>query len=142
MHTISFKKLKSIFLWSVFLSALYGLSVLSYVWWHCVNSNLPGGKYGPLDAYRHTLASAVVAYSSSPKLVIIITKIMEGKGRPIDKMDQHNNAIGAAIGEQADSLSSLEQCVKNQILKGTTNTQNIMQSTWLSKVFWRENIFW
>ncbi len=134
--------LKKYILWFLLVSFLYAFLVLSYVWWQCYQSNLPGGKYGPLDAYRHTLASAVVAYTSSPLLVKTITVIMERKHWPIDKMDEHNNAIGIRIGLQVHAFSTIENTVKTQITYGKINATNAQQTTWLARENWKENRFW
>ena len=42
--------------------AVYPAGLLGYVWYHCWSTGLEGGKNGPLDAYRHALSSAMVAY--------------------------------------------------------------------------------
>ncbi len=124
------------------LIGLYALFVLGYVWWHCHSSGLEGGKYGPLDAYRHTLASAAVAYTTTPKLVRAVTIIMEYKNRPIDLMDQHNNAIGARIGVNAKSLSDLDAAVKHQVAHGAIDASSVNQTTWLPPQYWQESLLW
>ena len=128
--------------WPLGLTGLYVAFVLGFVWWHCHKSGLEGGKYGPLDAYRHTLASAVVAYTTTPKLVVAVTNLMEFKNRPIDLMDQHNNAIGARIGMQVDSLFKLDAAVKAQVSRGTINATDANQTTWLPQQEWLESLLW
>ena len=62
----------------------YPVFVLGVVYAKCLGSDLPGGRDGPGDAYRHTLASAIVAYTSSPRCVDWVTRVMErdSDGRP------------------------------------------------------------
>ncbi|MGB4813302.1 MAG: hypothetical protein WBP13_12595 [Methylophilaceae bacterium] len=124
------------------LSALYTAFVLSFVWWHCYQSPLTGGSNGQLDAYRHTLASAVVAYTTSPKLVEITTIYMESNNTPANLMDQHNNAIGANIGITAHSFSSLTMLVDAKIRQGKVNATDQNQTTWLPKTRWRTSVIW
>lgn len=124
------------------LATLYPILVLSFVWWHCYQSPLTGGTNGPLDAYRHTLASAVVAYTTSPKLVEITTFWMENKNQPANLMDQHNNAIGAKIGIHANALSNLPSIVTTQILRGKVNSSNPNQITFMPKSWWKDSLLW
>jgi len=46
-----------------FIVFFYPMCVLTYTWTCVFQSDLEGGKNGPLDAYRHTLASAVVSHT-------------------------------------------------------------------------------
>ncbi len=125
---------------------IYGALALSFVWWHCYTSNLNGGRNGQLDAYRHTLASAVVSYTSSPKIVTLVSLIMERKNLRANIMDKHNNTIGAQIGERisnrAESLKALESDMKMRVLQGAVNTLNSAQITWLPAQYWRESLWW
>ena len=127
---------------AILLPFLYLVFVLSFVWWHCYFSQFTGGKNGPLDAYRHTLASAVVAYTSSPKLVHIVSIVMENKGHAANLMDKHNNAIGAQIGAKANSLDELENQVNMRVLQGAVNAPISTQITWLPAQTWRESLWW
>jgi hypothetical protein len=129
-------------LWLILLPIIYAVFVLSYVWWQCFTSPLLGGKNGQLDAYRHTLASAVVAYTTSHKIVNLVTMVMERKGTEANLMDRHNNAIGAQIGSKAASFSVLKPAVILQISQGTINATNATQTTWLAQPYWSENLFW
>jgi hypothetical protein len=124
------------------LTTFYPIFVLSFVWWHCYQSPFKGGTNGPLDAYRHTLASAVVAYTTSPKLVEITTFWMENKNQPANLMDQHNNAIGAKIGSNANAFSNLPSIVTAQILHGKVNASNPNQITFLPKSWWKDSVLW
>ena len=141
-----FKISKKYLLLAILLPIIYGALVLSFVWWHCYTSNLNGGRNGQLDAYRHTLAGAVVSYTSSPKIVTLVSLIMERKNLRANIMDKHNNAIGAQIGarisNRADSLKELESDVKMRVLQGAVNTPNSAQITWLPAQYWREILWW
>ena len=124
------------------LLAVYPAFVLGYIWIHCYQSDFIGGRNGQLDAYRHTLASAVVAYTLSPRAVVIVTEIMERKGSVGNLMDQHNNALGSAIGVNAKSLYELNSRVINHIQHGAVNTSSRTQTTWLPRNFWSKSFFW
>jgi hypothetical protein len=123
------------------LTSFYSLLVLSFVWWHCYTSDLHGGKNGQLDAYRHTLASALVAYTTSPKLVSLVSTVMERKNQPANLMDKHNNAIGAQLGTRANALAALSSQVKTLVLQGAVNTSISSQITWLPTQAWGENVW-
>ncbi len=127
---------------SLVLLTIYPAFVLSYVWRECFFSDFQGGKSGQLDAYRHTLASAVVTYTSSPKVVDIVTVCMEGKGRADNLMDRHNNLIGAKIGLTAKSFSQIHTLVRQQVSKGTENAIENSQITWLARPYWGKSLFW
>jgi hypothetical protein len=66
-----------------------------------MRSNFTGGRHGPLDAYRHTLASAVIGFTLGPRAVQWATWAMENAGKDANRMDRHNNLIGADIGARA-----------------------------------------
>ncbi len=121
---------------------IYIVFVLSYVWWHCYKSPLEGGANGQLDAYRHTFASAVVTYTTSPKVVRLVTVLMERKNRTANLMDQHNNAIGIHIGMQAKSLDEIDASVVAQVENGTVDATDKMQTTWLPKKYWSHGFLW
>lgn len=142
MKLHSFKNLKKLLQFSILLPFIYSALVLIFVWWQCYTSAFQGGKNGQLDAYRHTLASAVVAYTSSPKMVGLVTAVMENKNSAANLMDQHNNAIGANIGAHASSISSLPMLVNAQITQGKVNTSCQNQTTWLPKSWWKEGLLW
>ena len=122
--------------------SLYPTFVLSYVWGACFLSDFQGGKHGQLDAYRHTLASAVVAYTLSPGVVGLISRLMEHNSTPDNLMDTHNNAIGASIGARANSLSEIKYSVFNKVKDGTENAVNRNQTTWLARPIWANSLFW
>lgn len=136
------KILQKIIQYTVILGCIYSASVLSFVWWHCYTSPLQGGKNGPLDAYRHTLASAVVSYTTSPKVVSLVTLVMEHKNKLPNLMDRHNNAIGAQLGTQVNAFAKLDSAVKSQIATGTINSTLSNQTTWLPKPYWGNHVWW
>ncbi|HEU0305371.1 MAG TPA: hypothetical protein VFR30_00215, partial [Lysobacter sp.] len=78
----------------------YPAFVLVATYSHFFAADFPGGRNGPADAYRHSLASAIVAYTLSPRCVDWVTAVMErgGEGSPARAMDAHNNRLGARIG--------------------------------------------
>lgn len=127
---------------SVAFVVIYIVFVLGYVWWHCYQSPLEGGSNGKLDAYRHTFASAVVTYTTSPKVVRLVTVLMERKNRAANLMDQHNNAIGIHIGMQVKALDEIDPRVVAQIENGTVDATDKMQTTWLPKKYWSHGFLW
>ena len=128
--------------WFLLLFFIYSASVLIFVWWQCYVSPWQGGKNGQLDAYRHTLASAVVAYTISPKLVTLVGTVMERKNFESNLMDKQNNRIGAEIGAKARSLNEVCQNVVAQVAQGTVNASNANQTTWLPQSYWGEALLW
>lgn len=124
------------------LLSAYPLFVLIYTWSCVFKSPLEGGRNGPLDAYRHTLASAVVSYTLNKQAVEIVTRIMESKGKDSNKMDVHNNRIGAIIGAKSKSFRDLEPSVRESVTKGAVNSTNNDQITWLPKERWGSTRIW
>jgi hypothetical protein len=133
---------KKYMLWAMLLPVAYCIFVLGFVWWQCFTSGLQGGRNGQLDAYRHTLASAVVAYTTSPKIVSLVSLFMEHKGNAANLMDVHNNKIGAQIGSNATSFIELKSAVILHILQGAINAKTATQSTWLPPQYWSDSLFW
>lgn len=136
------KTLELCFKLALALALLYVVLVLGYVWWHCYQSPLKAGANGPLDAYRHTFASAVVAYTTSPKVVQLVSKVMERKNRPANLMDKHNNAIGMRIGQQVKSLDEIHARVLVKVESGTVNAADSDQTTWLPPQYWGRAFLW
>jgi hypothetical protein len=130
------------FLVFIFILSLYPLFVLGYTFSHVYRSDLPGGRHGPLDAYRHALASAVVSYTMHEKAVHLITSIMERAGKASNQMDRHNNHLGAKIGAQSSSFHELEPTVRQHVKNGAIYTSNREQITWLPKEKWRHGKMW
>jgi hypothetical protein len=122
--------------------SIYPSCVLIYTWTCVYKSNLEGGRGGPLDAYRHTLASSVVSYTLGEWAVDTITFLMESGGKDSNKMDGHNNRIGAKIGSHAKSFNELESKVYKRVLAGAAYSKNTNQSTWLTKERWRDGKIW
>jgi hypothetical protein len=126
----------------VLLASAYPAFVLGYTWSHVVRSNLSGGRHGPLDAYRHTLASAVVGFTLGPRAVEWATWAMESAGKDASRMDRHNNRIGAGIGASARSFSEIEPAVHAQVLRGAVNARDPGQVTWLPPERWGASRLW
>ena len=122
--------------------SIYPLFVLTYTWTCVFRSDLEGGRHGPLDAYRHALASAVVSYTLHPRAVELVTRLMESKGKNSNTMDRHNNRIGSQIGATAKSFRDLEPAVHQSVLHGTVHSTNTNQITWLPKDKWRKHRLW
>lgn len=124
------------------LLASYPVLVLGYVWIKVEQSELPGGHNGPLDAYRHTLASAVVSYTLNERVVEWVSGIMEHKQIATHLMDRHNNRIGARIGSKAKHFSEIEPAVAKSIAEGAIFTRDPDQSTWLPESIWSDQKMW
>jgi hypothetical protein len=126
--------------WLAMLGALavYPLLVLGYVYWHSLGSALPGPRHGPQDAYRHVLASAVVAYTTSPTVVDWVTAVMEFADEPSSRMDRHNNAIGASVGAAASAFAQIRPQVALRVRSGRVNASDPRQVTWMPPQTWRE----
>nr|WP_232338602.1 hypothetical protein [Lysobacter soli] len=106
-------------------------------------AGLPGGRNGPADAYRHSLASAIVAYTSSPRCVDLVTAVMErgGQGNAARAMDAHNNRLGARIGAAADSWTAMQQAVLAAVNEGAIDARSPDQITWLAPHAWQERLY-
>ena len=120
-----------------FILCIYPAFVLGYTWIKVAQSDLPGGRHGPLDAYRHTLASAVVAYTLNEEAVEWVNGRMEDERYLTQRMDIHNNRVGARIGSQANSFWEIEAAVAKQIASGQVMTRDAHQSTWLPEACWQ-----
>jgi len=125
------------------LFSVYPAFVLLYTWSCVFRSDLQGGRNGPLDAYRHTLASSVVSYTlGKPTAVNLVTRIFESKGKDSNAMDSHNNRIGAGIGSNALAFRELEPRVHRAVMNGTVNAADPNQITWLPESKWRNAQMW
>jgi hypothetical protein len=122
--------------------ASYPTFILGYTWLGVAHAGLPGGRHGPLDAYRHMLASAVVAYTLHPCAVDLATQVMERGDDEARRMDRHNNRIGAAIGTRARSFAQLEREVQARVRGGTIRASHPAQATWLPRPRWRDDRLW
>jgi hypothetical protein len=121
----------------------YPLFVVAAVYPRYLAADLPGGRNGPADAYRHSLASAVVAYTLSPRCVDWVTRVMErdGEGSRSRAMDAHNNRIGARIGASAESWTSMQQAVLAAVNAGMIDAGSPDQITWLAPDAWQKRLY-
>lgn len=123
--------------------AAYPAFVVTTVYSITLNSGLPGGRHGPRDAYRHCLASAIVAYTTSPRLVAFVTQVMEGDGAgDTHAMDAHNNGIGASIGTVARSWGDMLRSVRATVDGGREEVDPLRAEAgrivWLPSDRWRD----
>jgi len=122
------------------LLSIYPCFVLIYTWNFVYRSNLEGGRNGPLDAYRHALASAVVSHTLGEWAVNLMTSLMESGGKDSNTMDSHNNRIGAHLGATSKSFAVLEPSVRQLVANGAVNSTDTNQITWLPKEKWRRAV--
>lgn len=128
------------------LLAVYPAFVFGTVYLATSRSDLPGGRHGPKDAYRHTLASATVAYTGSPRWVDWVTAVMEGDGDShhtgrsdaARAMDAHNNRIGARIGAAAESWNEMNAAVLQAVQAGGVAVEDEDRITWLPRERWQD----
>ncbi len=125
------------------LLATYPAFVFATVYAHWFAADLPGGRNGPADAYRHALASATVAYTATPRWVDWVTAIMErgGDGNSSRAMDAHNNRIGAAIGARAESWNQMQAAVLTAIRDGRIDAAEKDRITWLPPERWQNRLY-
>jgi hypothetical protein len=125
------------------LVGLYPAFVLGTVYATTQRSDLPGGRHGPKDAYRHSLASAIVAYTGSPRWVEWVTAVMEsgGEGGPDRAMDAHNNRLGARIGAGAESWAGMHAAVLAAVEAGGIEAADENRITWLPPERWQERLY-
>lgn len=131
---INFHPLKT--KWAIGTLCLLALLLAQLIFFYVIahNTNLPGRKGGPQDAFRHIYASAVVSKYTSPKLVELVTTLFESdQTSPHDIMDAHNNKIGILIGLNSKSIY---KTVLSNVKRGQANTKSSGQVTWLSKEKW------
>jgi len=133
-------------LWRLFtLTALLGaypFCVLAFTWSHVLRSDLKGGRHGQLDAYRHALASATVSYTLGEWAVNLTTSAFEWDDKDSNKMDRHNNKIGAKIGSRVESFREIEPTVLRSVMNGAVDAADSNQITWLPSSKWREGRLW
>lgn len=125
------------------LIAAYPAFVLGTVFATVIPSGLPGGRNGPKDAYRHTLASATVAYTGSPRWVEWTTRIMEhgDGGDAANAMDRHNNRIGERIGADATSWTQMRANVRAAVQAGGIDVDDDNRITWLPPEKWQDRLY-
>ena len=124
------------------LLSIYPFFVLLYTWVLVIKSDFEGGRHGPLDAYRHVLASTVVSYTLNERAVKFTTSLFEPNQTESNKMDRHNNQIGAHLGSKVNSFFDIEPLVHQAISEGATNSTQQNQVTWLSEDKWRDSLLW
>lgn len=138
--------LKKKWLWSLILLcaslSIYPLFVLSYTWFHVANSDLEGGRHGKLDAYRHSLASAVVTYTIGGWAVELVNSVFEEGGLESNAMDKHNNRVGIQVGNTAESFADIEPAIRQVVMEGQESATQRDQITWLSREKWKSAKFW
>lgn len=125
------------------IAAVYPAFVLGSVYATTLHSDLPGGRNGPKDAYRHSLASATVAYTGSARWVDWVTRFMEhgDGGDAANAMDRHNNRIGAEIGARAESWTQMRTDVLAAVKAGGVDIADDHRITWLPPEQWRERLY-
>jgi hypothetical protein len=121
---------------------VYPIGVIGFTWGHVLRSDFEGGRHGPLDAYRHALASATVSYSLGKWAVDLTTWVLESNAKDSGKMDIHKNRIGAEIGARSGSFSDLEPTVRQAVLDGGLFIEESLKIVWLSPATWRDSKFW
>ncbi len=123
--------------------SLYPVFVLSTVYATTLRTDLPGGRHGPKDAYRHSLASAIVAYTGSPIWVDWVTVVMErdGRGDAARAMDAHNNRLGARIGARSGSWDAMQAAVLDAVERGGVAVDDINRITWLPPERWQNRLY-
>ncbi|GAB1596032.1 hypothetical protein [Lysobacter claricitrinus] len=131
--------------WAVAALALgaYPAFVLGATYVHFFQAHLPGGRNGPADAYRHSLASAIVAYTLSPRCVDWVTHVMEhdGVGNDGRAMDAHNNLLGARIGSAARSWSDMQAAIRDAVRNGAVDANDPDRITWLPPSRWQNRLY-
>ena len=125
-----------------FILAIYPSFVLGYTWMKVLQSDLPGGRHGPLDAYRHSLASAVVSYTLNEEVIEWVSVNMEYSDILTHRMDRQNNRIGASIGSEVGSFWEVEAAVSKRIAQGAIMSRDPNQSTWMPESMWRDEKMW
>jgi hypothetical protein len=122
--------------------SVYPVFVLVFTWSHVLRSDFGGGRHGQLDAYRHALASAVVSYTLGEWAVTTATGVLEWNDKDSNRMDRHNNRIGAAIGSSVESFREIEPAVRKSVLNGEVDTTDLSHITWLRESKWRDGRLW
>lgn len=115
------------FAWALLLSPFYAAAFLT---------GLPGMRGGPQDAFRHTLASAVVSRFISPAAVDWVTDATESGRTRNSRMDRHNNRIGRELGLRGGSATQLYGRVREQVAAGRADSDDPAVTTWLPEKNW------
>lgn len=144
LNPLVFRKWLKISAFFLFLSFFYVAIILGTVYYNVWNSGLQGGGHGPQDAYRHSLASALVAHTLHPTCIELVIHVMEknGTGSFANKMDAHNNRVGASIGANVpwsfNSVATVIKKVRTAVDNGAVQTTNPKQITWMPKKYWQK----
>lgn len=133
-------------LWVLAVLLAYPLAVLGATYAITLSSGLPGGSHGPCDAYRHALASALVAYTLSPSCVEWVTEFMEGDDAEASHvMDSHNNRVGIRMAASAANLADLLAKVRRAVEGGAEIERRTLSDrrriVWLPEEEWA-NAWW
>jgi hypothetical protein len=127
------KNSKKYLLLVAFVVAVY-FSIIVSLYLFAMNTQLPGRRGGPQDAFRHTFSSALVARYISPYAVELVTLALERDNfSDMDLMDRHNNRVGIGIGLSNDPIY---ETVLKKIEQGQINAKDRDQITWLRKSRW------
>ena len=121
---------------------LFSVWLLGSTYSIVLRSGLPGGSDGPMDAYRHTLASAQLSYTIGPWSVRLFTVLTErhAERKRDDAMDRHNNLLGAAIGASSTSLRAVRAEVLHRVEAGIANAVDPARVTWLPRWYWSDGL--
>lgn len=144
--TAAQRKRRPVWQWSLLaccVLAAYPAFVMIAVYAQWFAAALPGGRNGPADAYRHSLASAIVAYTLSPRCVDWVTAVMErgGRGNPSRAMDAHNNRIGARLGAAAPTWTAMQREVRAAVDHGAIDARSPEQITWRAPDAWQDRLY-
>jgi hypothetical protein len=124
----------------------YPTFVLGTTYAITLQSDLEGGKHGPRDAYRHSLASAIVAWTLSPRFVEWTTAVMErDESIPGHRMDAHNNRVGIRVAARAADWATLRRSVRTAVDAGGPIDEASLADpdriVWLPRDLWRDRLW-
>lgn len=126
----------------VLILCVYPVCVIAYTWTFVLRSDFKGGRRGQLDAYRHSLASAIVSYTLGEWAVNFTTLIFESSDSDSGIMDIHNNSVGANIGSKAKSFHDIEPSIRKAVMNGEVLSDDPEKIYWLPKEKWGESKLW
>lgn len=125
---------KKFFIYTIVLAIISPIVAVIVLYRIAMNTELPGRRGGPQDAFRHTYSTALTARYISPKAVELVTYLWErDPTSPFDQMDIHNNRIGTLIGLGEGELFDT---VWNKVKSGQINSQDKDIVTWLPENKW------
>lgn len=131
---------------AVLLLGTYPTFVLGTTYAITLRSGLEGGTNGPADAYRHSLASAIVAWTSSPRFVEWTTAVMEGDDSAAShRMDAHNNRVGIRLAARASDWTALLRSVRAAVNAGSPIDEARLADpdriVWLPPELWLDRLW-